>query len=166
MRRAVPATPSELLPLQLETIGIQYDQEPVTRPHGYPYYHWLQTLAGEGELSMNGRTWNMPERSGILLAPGTPHHYKPRSDSWQTGYITFHGSTAGNIVQSLGWSIIEHFQWGASHDPITGQMKSLLAFAESGGDPSGWRYSADLYRFLTLLRTEARTDKRRLSPND
>ncbi|PAD18614.1 helix-turn-helix transcriptional regulator [Shouchella clausii] len=160
MRRAVPATPSELLPLQLETIGIQYDQEPVTRPHGYPYYHWLQTLAGEGELSMNGRTWNMPERSGILLAPGTPHHYKPRSDSWQTGYITFHGSTAGNIVQSLGWSIIEHFQWGAGHDPITGQMKSLLAFAESGGDPSGWRYSADLYRFLTLLRTEARTDKR------
>ncbi|WYS07851.1 AraC family transcriptional regulator [Bacillus sp. FSL R5-0394] len=160
MRRAVPATPSELLPLQLETIGIQYDQEPVTRPHGYPYYHWLQTLAGEGELSMNGRTWNMPERSGILLAPGTPHHYKPRSDSWQTGYITFHGSTAGNIVQSLGWSIIEHFQWGTGHDPITGQMKSLLAFAESGGDPSGWRYSADLYRFLTLLRTEARTDKR------
>jgi AraC family transcriptional regulator, arabinose operon regulatory protein len=160
MRRAVPATPSELLPLQLETIGIQYDQEPVTRPHGYPCYHWLQTLAGEGELSMNGRTWNMPERSGILLAPGTPHHYKPRSDSWQTGYITFHGSTAGNIVQSLGWSIIEHFQWGAGHDPITGQMKSLLAFAESGGDPSGWRYSADLYRFLTLLRTEARTDKR------
>ncbi|MGN7284652.1 AraC family transcriptional regulator [Shouchella rhizosphaerae] len=160
MRRAVPATPSELLPLQLETIGIQYDQEPVTRPHGYPCYHWLQTLAGEGELSMNGRTWNMPERSGILLAPGTPHHYKPRSDSWQTGYITFHGSTAGNIVQSLGWSIIEHFQWGTGHDPITGQMKSLLAFAESGGDPSGWRYSADLYRFLTLLRTEARTDKR------
>lgn len=72
MRRAVPATPSELLPLQLETIGIQYNQEPMTRPHGYPCYHWLQTLAGEGELSMNGRTWNMPERSGILLAPGTP----------------------------------------------------------------------------------------------
>ncbi|MNE61785.1 Transcriptional activator NphR [compost metagenome] len=36
----------------------------------------------------------------------------------------------------------------------------MLALGECGGDPSGWRHSAHLYRFLTLLRTDARTDNR------
>ncbi|MBD2868579.1 AraC family transcriptional regulator [Paenibacillus arenilitoris] len=160
MRRVVPASPAELLPLQLESIGIKPDQETMARPHGYPYYHWLQTLEGEGELSMNGRTWRMTERTGVLLAPGTPHRYEARGGRWRTGFITFHGSSAASIVQSFGWSVAERFQWEAGHDPITGQLESLLTFAESGGDPSGWRYSADLYRFLTLLRTDARTDNR------
>lgn len=159
MRRAVPATPSELLPLQLETIGIQYDQEPMTRPHGYPCYHWLQTLAGEGELSMNGRTWNMPERSGILLAPGTPTTTSQEATVGKPVTSRFTGARLGTLSNHLAGASLNTFS-GAGHDPITHQMKSLLAFAESGGDPSGWRYSADLYRFLTLLRTEARTDKR------
>ncbi|WP_029192507.1 AraC family transcriptional regulator [Paenibacillus harenae] len=160
MRLVVPASPAELLPLQLETIGIKHDQETIDRPNGYPYYHWLQTLEGEGELSMNGRSWRMTDRSGVLLAPGTPHRYEARGGRWLTGFITFHGSSAASIVQSLGWSIAERFQWEAVNDQITGELESLLSFAEAGGDPSGWRYSADLYRFLTRLRTDARTDNR------
>lgn len=160
MRRVVPASPAELLPLQLETIGINPNQEAMIRLNGYPYYHWLQTLEGEGELSLNGSVWKMSVRTGVLLAPGTPHRYEARSVQWRTGYITFHGSAAASFVQSLGWSFAERFQWEAGNDRITDQLESLLAFAESGGDPSGWRYSADLYRFLTLLRTDARTDSR------
>lgn len=160
MRRVVPASPAELLPLQLETIGINPNQEAMIRPNGYPYYHWLQTLEGEGELSLNGRVWKMTERTGVLLAPGTPHRYEARGVQWRTCYITFHGSAAASFVQSLGWSFAERFRWEAGHDRITDQLETMLGFAESGGDPSGWRYSADLYRFLTLLRTDARTDSR------
>ncbi|MCR2808048.1 AraC family transcriptional regulator [Paenibacillus soyae] len=160
MRLVVPASPAELLPLQLETIGFKHDQETIDRPSGYPYYHWLQTLEGVGELSMTGRTWRLPERTGILLAPGVPHRYEAKEGQWQTGFITFHGSSAASIVQALGFGIAERFQWETVHDQITGQLESLLTFAETGSDPSGWRYSADLYRFLTLLRTDARTDKR------
>lgn len=163
MRRAVPALPTELLPLQLETIGINPDQEPLNRPDGYPYFHWLQTLEGEGELSANGRTWKLPEYSGVLLAPGTPHRYEARSERWLTGYITFHGSLAASFVQSLGWSNIERVQWDAGSDQITAQLENLLTFAESGGDPSGWRYSVNLYQFLTQLRTDAFTEANRPS---
>lgn len=160
MRRIVPAYPAELLPLQLETIGMNPDQETLERPNGYPYFHWLQTLEGDGELSTNGQTWKMTERSGILLAPGTPHRYEAKNGRWQTGYITFLGSMSAIFVQSFGWNMVERFQWEAGNDRITAKLESMLAFASSGGDPSGWQSSADLYRFLTLLRTDARTDNR------
>lgn len=160
MRRVVPSFPSELLPLQLETIGFNPDQEALDRPEGYPYFHWLQTLEGEGELTVNGQTWKMTERSGVLLAPGTSHRYKAKNGWWQTGYITFHGSLAASLVQSFGWSSAERFHWESGNDRINDQLSSMLAFAESGSDPSGWQSSAELYQFLTLLRTNARTDNR------
>lgn len=159
-RRVVPAFPAELLPLQLETIGMNPEQETLERPNGYPYFHWLQTLEGEGELSVNGQTWKMTECSGVLLTPGTPHSYEAKGGTWRTGYITFHGSMAGSFVQQLGWKEAERFQWEAGNDRISLQLESMLGFGESGGDPSGWQSSADLYRFLTLLRTDARTDNR------
>ncbi|MGM0879679.1 MAG: AraC family transcriptional regulator [Bacillota bacterium] len=159
-RRVVPAFPVELLPLQLETIGMNPDQETLERPNGYPYFHWLQTLEGEGELSTNGQLWKMTERSGVFLTPGTPHRYEAKSGRWRTGYITFQGSMAASFVQSLGWNMAERFQWEVGNDLITAGLESMLAFSESGGDPSGWQSSADLYRFLTLLRTNARTDNR------
>ena len=160
MRRAVPAVPAESLPLQLETIGINPDQETVERPDGYPCYHWLQTLEGEGELRAGGQVWRMGKRSGLLLAPGVPHRYEARSGRWQTGYITFQGSMAQALVQAMGWGQAERFQWEADEHPITELLMRMLADAEAGSDPSGWRYSAELYRFLTLLRTEAHTAHR------
>jgi len=160
MRRAVPAAPAETLPLQLETIGINPDQEAVERPGGYPCYHWLQTLEGEGELWAGGQVWKLGERSGLLLAPGVPHRYEARSERWQTGYITFQGSMAQAFIQSLGWGQAERFQWEADDHPITELLKRMLEDAEAGSDPSGWRYSAELYRFLTLLRTETHTAHR------
>lgn len=160
MRRVVPAFPAELLPLQLETIGMNPDQETLERPNGYPFFHWLQTLEGEGELSANGQTSKMTECSGVLLTPGTPHRYESKCGRWRTGYITFHGSMAASFVQKLGWKETERFQWEPGNDRISLQLESMLGFAESGGDPSGWQSSAELYRFLTLLRTDARTDNR------
>ncbi|WP_336771121.1 AraC family transcriptional regulator [Paenibacillus sp. MMO-58] len=160
MRRVVPAFPSEPLPLQLETIGFNPDQETLDRPEGYPYFHWLQTLEGEGELTVSGQTWKMNERSGVLLAPGTAHRYEARNGWWQTGYITFRGGMAASIVQSFGWGSAERFQWEAGNDRISDQLFNMLTFAEAGSDPSGWQSSADLYQFLTLLRTNARTDNR------
>ncbi|MDF2925179.1 MAG: transcriptional regulator, AraC family [Paenibacillaceae bacterium] len=161
MRRHVaPEYPAEQLPLQLETIGIKPDQEIFVRPSGYPHFHWLQTLEGEGELWSDGRTWRLPVHTGVLLSPDIPHRYQSLSGIWQTGYITFHGSMARALIQSLGWNTAVRFQWEAASDRISDHLKNMLVFAESGGDPSGWQFSADLYRFLTLLRTDARTDNR------
>ncbi|MFD2114544.1 AraC family transcriptional regulator [Paenibacillus yanchengensis] len=160
MRRVVPAHPSELLPLQLETIGINPEQESINRPDGYPYYHWLQTIEGEGDLIINRKVWKMTPQSGVLLAPSIPHQYFMKGSVWKTAYMTFHGNIAVSLIQTLGWSNAERFNWEANNDAITKQLYDLLSFAETRTDPSGWQYSAELYRFLTLLRTNAHTYNR------
>ncbi|MHA6484863.1 helix-turn-helix transcriptional regulator [Paenibacillus sp. strain BS8-2] len=159
-RRIVPATPAELLPLQIESIGTNTEQEAIDRPNGYPYFHWLQTLDGEGELSFGDQTWRMTPHTGVFFYPGVPHRYEAKNGSWYTGFITFHGSMAANFVQSFGWGKAERFQLEAGNDQLPSLLEDMLSLAESGGDPSGWQFSSDLYRFLTLLQTEARIDNR------
>ncbi len=159
LRRAVFPTPSESLPLQMETIGLNLEQEYIERPEGYPCFHWLQTLEGEGELNVQGKAFKLPERSGILLHPHAPHFYCARSPIWKTGYVTFTGTLASSFTVDLHGSFSEKIQWDRNDDEITLQLKRILRLAESGSDASGWKSSAELYRFLTLLKTNGRTNR-------
>ncbi len=40
------------LPLFIESIGYNPQEEDFARPEGYPYYHWLQTLEGVETFSI------------------------------------------------------------------------------------------------------------------
>ncbi|MFC5467925.1 AraC family transcriptional regulator [Cohnella suwonensis] len=156
LRRTVYPTPAELLPLQLETIGLNSEQEPIARPRGYPCFHWLQTIAGEGELRLHGKAYKLPERSGFLLHPNVEHAYSAKSANWQTYYVTFAGTQAAALAIELLGAAPGKIQWDKDDDEIAEQLERLLALAESGGDPSGWKSSAELYRFLTMLKTNGR----------
>jgi AraC-like DNA-binding protein len=160
MRRVVMSSQPEALPLQLEAIGTNPDQETVYRPNGYPIFHWLQTTEGEGELTINEMTWRMTEHNGVLLAPHIPHRYEAKSANWQTCYITFQGSMAAALLESFRFNQAERFQWHAGNQRITQHFEDMLQFAESAADPSGWQSSAQLYSLLALLRTDASTDNR------
>ncbi|MGP3786325.1 AraC family ligand binding domain-containing protein [Paenibacillus sp. 1A_MP2] len=90
------------LPLYIESIGYNGNQESVSRPAGYPCYHWLQTVKGAGEFRFAGSTVLLGETSGILLPPNEPHEYVPSQGEWQTLYITFGGAQCPAITESLG----------------------------------------------------------------
>jgi len=156
MRRVVFPVPTEPLPLQMETIGLNPEQEPIQRPDGYPCYHWLQTIEGEGELRTDQTSFKLPERSGILLPPESRHFYFAKSQIWRTYYITFTGTMAAGFASELIGALPGKVQWDDIEDEITSQLVSMLKLAESGTDASGWQSSAELYRFLTLLRTNGR----------
>lgn len=156
MRRAVFPTPTESLPLQMETIGINPEQEYIQRPEGYPCFHWLQTLEGEGELNVQGTVYKLPERSGFLLHPHVQHFYYARGPLWKTAYITFAGTMASSLAIDLHGAVSDKIQWDSDDDDIPQQLEKILQLAESGTDASGWKSSAELYRFLTLLRTNGR----------
>jgi len=159
LRRVVYPIPTEALPLQIETIGLNPDQEPIQRPDGYPCFHWLQTIEGEGELIAEGESFKLPERSGVLLPPGTPHDYASRGPNWKTCYVTFTGTMAFHLTSELLGSLPGKIQWDLSDDDISPHLELMLRLAESGTDASGWRSSAELYRFLTLLKTNGRSNR-------
>src|SRR4051812_28762602 len=138
LSRAVYPIPAESLPLQMETIGINPDQEPIIRPDGYPCFHWLQTLEGEGELVVQGKSHKLPERSGVLLHPNIEHSYSAKSSVvWKTVYVPFTGTQAASLVIELLGGLSEKIQWDRGDDEISVQSERILHLAASGADPSG-----------------------------
>lgn len=75
-------------PFQFDSVGNDWEQESVTRPEGYPLYHYLQTKEGVGEVTVysrnqavsdnilsNSHTIELQKGQGILIAPNVPHSY-------------------------------------------------------------------------------------------
>jgi AraC family transcriptional regulator, melibiose operon regulatory protein len=72
-------------PFQFDSVGNDWEQESVTRPEGYPLYHYLQTKEGVGEVTVysrnqavsdnilsNSHTIELQKGQGILIAPNVP----------------------------------------------------------------------------------------------
>ncbi len=91
----------ESFPLFVESIGYNPYEQDFNRPEGYPYYHWLQTVEGNGRFSFHGQDYLLSKGRGILLKPYTPHMYYSLGKKWSTIYITFGGKSAGSILDAL-----------------------------------------------------------------
>ncbi|WP_055107322.1 AraC family transcriptional regulator [Paenibacillus ihumii] len=152
MRRFVfSPTGNAGLPLAVESIGYNPEQEPISRPDGYPKYHWIQTEEGEGILNYANEAVRLPEGTGVLLPPGLPHSYKGSSAGvWRTYYLTFGGEAAAQIITSFGvqTSSLYRLDSDSSFVPLLG---SMLARLDTDTDVFGLETSTDAYRFLGLL---------------
>jgi AraC-like DNA-binding protein len=139
------------LPLYIESIGLNPEQEALVRPKGYPVFHWLQTLEGEGEFELSGRRISLPAGNGSLLFPGVPHCYAAKGNNWKTIYVTFGGSIAASMLASLGIRHTEWMHWNEDA-PITAQLMEMVEQAQHDDDRTGLNASAQLYRFLTMIK--------------
>ncbi|CAM4377735.1 AraC family transcriptional regulator [Paenibacillus tarimensis] len=150
-RRFVPS-PSEnhTLPLLVESIGLNPDQESITRPDGYPVYHWLQTSSGEGVIHFEDQTVRLPAGTGLLLFPHVPHSYAAADELWETVYLTFGGPAADSILGTLHIRQSAFFRWDAL-SPLHPYIAGMLSRLESRADVFGHDISADCYRFLLML---------------
>lgn len=90
------------LPLTLQSIGNHWEQEPVSRPKGYPFYHWLQTEQGCGTIAINGEHRVLHQGEGILLRSFCPHAYRRSGDSWSTCFLTFSGKLETEVHKIVG----------------------------------------------------------------
>lgn len=57
------------LPITIDSIGHNHQQEKVSRLDGYETYHWLQTASGEGVIHFENKSFSLPAGSGVLLLP-------------------------------------------------------------------------------------------------
>ncbi len=145
------------LPIHMESIGENPDQESIERPDGYPCYHWLQSVRGEGEFTFGGARYIVKPGSGVLLAPRDAHSYRPISGIWETTYLTFGGPQSLALLSTFGLSHSAYYEWDRDCE-LEFFAGSLLGQIRSNRDLSGLDTSADLYRFLTLLKKHGRVN--------
>lgn len=139
------------LPLYLESIGYSAWERIFQRPEGYPYYHWLHTLDGEGRFELHGESVMLSKGKGVLLTPFTPHSYYPTSERWSTIYITFGGAAATAIMKALEMDRSTFYE--ESDDQQFGILfNDLLERIASSDSHSNMEASSELYNFLMQLR--------------
>ncbi|WP_410767864.1 AraC family transcriptional regulator [Fontibacillus sp. BL9] len=139
------------LPLLVESIGYNPNQEKVTRPEGYPCYHWIQTEAGEGRLTYGNETVVLEPYTGLLLPPGMPHTYETSEGKiWGTLYLTFGGEATSHILSAFAISEPAFFRWEPD-SPLAPLLGSMLEQLDTGDDLFGLETSTQSYRFLGLL---------------
>lgn len=90
------------LPLTIESIGNHWTQEAISRPEGFPLYHWLQTEQGRGTVKIAHTEISLKTMEGILIAPGIPHEYYGISEIWTTSFATFTGTLCREIPKIAG----------------------------------------------------------------
>lgn len=157
-RFVFPPNGDHTLPLIVESIGFNPFQEKISRPNGYPLYHWIQTVSGAGTLTAASGEHAaelvgpvvLPPFSGMLLFPGEEHTYEAEEEEWSTLYLTFGGAAAESIVHGFGMLESSFF----SFEPealIDDLLFAMLKRLEAGEDRFGLEISADAYRFLGRL---------------
>ncbi|CAM2900280.1 AraC family transcriptional regulator [Paenibacillus sediminis] len=155
-RRFFTNSREQNLPLYMESIGFNGSQERIERPNGYPCFHWLETYSGEGVIKFNGTDYIMRKGSGVLLLPNERHqYYAAAQGNWETVYLTFSGPQVSAILSTLGLHQSCYFQWDEDV-PFQGYVESILDTIVTDQDLSGLDASADLYRFLILLKKYGR----------
>lgn len=87
------------LPYYIVGVGCSYEQEHINRPQGFPYYQWIQSRQGCGELILPGHTVSVSENQGMLLFPDSPHEYYAAGASWEVDWIIFGGHSVEDFFR-------------------------------------------------------------------
>lgn len=157
-------TPSAIssFPLFIESIGHNEDQEKIFRPHGFSYFHWLQTYEGEGEFIIEDKTYRLTKGTGVLLYPDVAHTYYTVTDQWCTQYITFGGSNVDTILHTLGIEQSTYFSW-EEHSPLHMTIANIIDKLENNNNDiyySSYDLSSDVYFFLMQLKQHGQMNNR------
>ncbi|WP_314061096.1 AraC family transcriptional regulator [uncultured Vagococcus sp.] len=140
------------LPLAIETIGHDWEQEPVERLSGYHYYHWLQTSQGCGKVVIQGQEFSLTPGMGILIFPFITHHYYQTSaEPWRTNFITLGGTIASSIPTIL---TVDHFCLASDSQNFSFADWNAQLYEElTHSQPlSPLDYSIEAYRFLAKIK--------------
>lgn len=89
-------------PFTFDSIGNNWRQERLSRPNGYPLYHYLQTESGRGSIIIQGQSYILEAGEGVLIAPFVSHSYFGVTKEWVTLFATFTGTIESTIAKMTG----------------------------------------------------------------
>lgn len=82
------------LPLYAVTVGESRPQTTIHRPAGINDYQLLYTVSGVGKVRIKEEEFEVRAGDVFILPPFTPHEYSPKSESWNTLWITYNGEAS------------------------------------------------------------------------
>lgn len=132
-----------------------WDQERIHRPHGHPYYHWLQTEQGCGNVSVNANEISLEKGQGIFISPFVPHAYWRTAPTWHTSFFTLTGRLAGDIEKIIGPESIVCVDSNEGENVQAWINKTIAEY--TSGQIDDTKLSADCYTFLLMLSTNLTT---------
>lgn len=138
------------LPLYIDSVGYNWNQEQIFRPNGYPYVHWLHTQEGTGKIEIDGKEFILHPNSGILIYPYVPHNYSNITSDWKTAYFTFGGALATEVLTLLG--IGEYLYVDKLDEDIDNFIQKLSTSIKSDDTYYPLEVSGDIYSFLMKLK--------------
>lgn len=138
------------LPLFVDSLGYQWQQESIKRPKGYHYVHWLHTQKGEGIVEINQKKYHLTENTGILINEAVPHNYYALSKDWTTAYFTFGGILLQDMMNLLQFGDYQLLEINLSE--IDHFILKLLDHDEKEGIDYQYEASGLVYQFLMLIK--------------
>jgi AraC family transcriptional regulator of arabinose operon len=161
LRLRFELTPSteQKLPIYIESVGHNLEQEKIRRDEGYPFYHWIHTIEGEGCITFGGKTHELPLGTGVLLLPHISHAYEATQSHWCTQYLTFDGTMVQDILLMLGLNQSALYRW-SSDIAIQETIDRILRRIEYDSDFNGLYASADVYQFIMTLKRFGQTNNK------
>ena len=90
------------LPFVIHAIGSAQRQSRRKRDEGNTNTHIIYGAQGEGQLKVNGRTYDVHPGTCFLLPKYVPHDYWPVSEEWVTNWLCFDGTCLETAMKNLG----------------------------------------------------------------
>lgn len=138
------------LPFYLIGAGAHYEQEPIDRPFGYPYFQWIQFLEGNGIVTIAGTRHEVEPGQAILLWPNVEHTYHAKEGKWIVSWFTFGGSHIERMLHTIG--LTESGFFTVSDSTILENMIEKALFILQSDQPmKGLEASSIVYTFLLRL---------------
>jgi len=98
------------LPLVVQSVGMHYSQEAVTRPRGFVYHQFIWVTQGCGCFTVGGETRLLTAGQGCFMRQDTAQAYHAESGTFETAWFCFCGCDA--LLDLYG--VNTHFWWDIS----------------------------------------------------
>lgn len=91
------------LPFYLTGIGVHNPEFTIEREAGLISHQFLITLAGEGRLEIDGKSFSLTPGMLLYLPPKLAHKYYTCGEEWETAWLVFRGEELEQIMPRLGF---------------------------------------------------------------
>lgn len=134
------------LPVFVRGIGIAYAQEAASRP-SLVYPQILYSTKGVGLITVEGKTYEIPEKTGFYLNKNVEYNYRPKGEEWIVNWIAFDfGIPEAEKMLFLGAPfILTSYRYPEKLDIAFRDIYNALTLDTSYGS---MKAAGELYRFL------------------